>query len=77
MLEVDKRSEKKRYPIIGKLSVIIGNRQKGEITIRENDNPASLVRNFMHSYNLKRDQMPRILQSVKDLIDRSRKLSQS
>ena len=74
-LEVDKRSQKKRKPIIGKLAVIIGSSKKGEITIREDDEPAALVRSFMHSYNLKRDQMPRILQSVRELIERSKALA--
>ena len=63
---VEKRNRKRG--ILGKLSILVGHNKRGDIIIREGDNPNLLVKNFMISYSLNKELFTTILGAVLQLI---------
>jgi len=59
--------------VVCKLSVIVGANKKGDIVVREGDEPRQLVKNFMASYGLKKEMFSTILQSLEALMRSSQK----
>jgi len=65
---VVQKEEKKQAKILGKLSIIVGANKQGDIVVREGDNIERLARNFMTIYSLKREILPTIVQSLEQLV---------
>ena len=57
--------------VLGKLSVLIGKSKTADIIIREGDDPAALVENFLTTFCLSRDLTQTFLNAIENLIEKA------